>query len=371
MMGMSDFSLSIGSIYGIKIELNALFLLLSILILYLSTYLFVIWVLLFVCVLVHELVHSITSKWNGVTVKKIVLYPLGGGSIIDTTGLKPGTEFRISVVGPIASLLLAMLFGIANIYAPAGVVRTTLQTLFILNVFLGVFNLLPWLPLDGGRALRSYLQRKRSYLDATRFAVRSSNVITVLFVVGTIAYAAISPNFSFAYREFIVLFDVVIAFIIYSGARSELQTAIIKENIADLRARDAMTSNYTMLKSDMKIRELYKELLKSNARAVLFSKEGKVKMLSNVLLQKAPKDKLVNLTIADLGVEIPTVADNLPLCDAIDRMKLEEIGVAAVTRRGRVCGILLMPHIESIVALHMSQKGPKGRNAKAPISQHG
>ena len=98
-MGMADFALGIGSIYGIKIELNALFVLLSLLILYLSPYLFVVWVLLFVCVLAHELVHSITSKWEGVTVKKIVLYPLGGGSIIDTTGLKPETELKISIVG--------------------------------------------------------------------------------------------------------------------------------------------------------------------------------------------------------------------------------------------------------------------------------
>jgi len=353
---MADLSLSIGSIYGIKIELNALFLLLSILILYLSAYLFVIWVLLFACVLVHELVHSITSKWDGVKVKKIVLYPLGGGSIIDTTGLKPEIEFKISIVGPIASLLLAMLFGIANIYAPAGMVRTTLQMLFILNLFLGVFNLLPWLPLDGGRALRSYLQRKRSFLDATRIAFKASNVVTVLFVVGTVIYAAVSPNFSFAYREFLVLFDVVIAFIIYSGAQSELQAAIIKEGISDLRAKDAATRNYTLLKSNTKVGELYRKILKGNAHTVLFIKGGKTEVFSNALLQKAPKTRLADLTIGDLGVVIPTMDETAPLYDAIEKMKLEESGIAAVTRRNKICGILLMQHIESIVALRMSQK---------------
>lgn len=356
MMGMADFALGIGSIYGIKIELNALFVLLSLLILYLSPYLFVVWVLLFVCVLAHELVHSITSKWEGVTVKKIVLYPLGGGSIIDTTGLKPETELKISIVGPIASLLLAMLFGIANIFAPAGIVRTTLQLLFMLNIFLGVFNLLPWMPLDGGRALRSYLQERRSFLDATRLAVRASNAITVLFVAGTIAYAFLAPGFSFAYREFIVLFDVVIAFIIYSGAQSEMQSAVIKENISSLHARDAATKNYTLVKSDMGVEELYRKLLKGSAHIVLFKMGGKVKMLSNALLQKTPKAKLAGLSVGDLGADIPSVVDNLPLYDAIEKMKLEDSGIAVVTKRGRLFGILLMPHIESIVALHMSQK---------------
>lgn len=292
---MADLSLSIGSIYGIKIELNALFILLSILILYLSAYLFVIWVLLFACILVHELVHSITSKWDGIRVKKIVLYPLGGGSIIDTANLKPEIEFKISIVGPIASLLLAMLFGIANIYAPAGIIRTTLQTLFILNVFLGVFNLLPWLPLDGGRALRSYLQRTRSYLAATKVAFNASNVVTVLFVAGTIVYAAISPNFSITYKEILVLFDVVIAFIIYSGAQSELQAAVIKDSISDLRVKDATTKNYIITKSDTRISELYKKILKSNAHIVLFIKAGKIRCSPTRCFSGRQKQSLPNL----------------------------------------------------------------------------
>jgi predicted transcriptional regulator len=83
---------------------------------------------------------------------------------------------------------------------------------------------------------------------------------------------------------------------------------------------------------------------------------GKIKMLSNALLQKTPKAKLAGLSVGDLGADIPSVADNLPLYDAIEKMKLEESGIAVVTKRGRLFGVLLMPHIESIVALHMSQK---------------
>jgi hypothetical protein len=89
---------------------------------------------------------------------------------------------------------------------------------------------------------------------------------------------------------------------------------------------------------------------------VLFVKDGKIKMLSNALLQKTQKTKLAYLNIGDLGIDIPTVADNIPLYDAIEQMKLEDSGIAAVTRRGKLCGILLMQRIESIVALHMSQK---------------
>src|SRR5271170_3744124 len=115
-MIMVDLSPKIGSIGGIDIQLHWTFIMLLIFILFLSFYLFVIWVLLFVCVLIHELVHSITSKRNGIKVKKIVLYPLGGGSIIDFEKVSPEIEFRISIVGPIASLLIAMIVGILTIY---------------------------------------------------------------------------------------------------------------------------------------------------------------------------------------------------------------------------------------------------------------
>ena len=65
-----------------------------------------------------------------------------------------------------------------------------MQTLFVLNVFLGVFNLLPWLPLDGGRALRSYLQKTHDFLDSTKIAVKVGNAMTFAFIAGTVVYAA-------------------------------------------------------------------------------------------------------------------------------------------------------------------------------------
>ena len=79
---MADFSPHIGRIFGIDVELHWSFLLLLIVILLLSFYFFVLWVLLFLFVLLHELVHSVTSIRNGVKVKKIVLYPFVGGSVI-------------------------------------------------------------------------------------------------------------------------------------------------------------------------------------------------------------------------------------------------------------------------------------------------
>ena len=342
---MADLSPKIGRISGIEIQLHWTFILLLLFILVLSFYLFLVWVLLFVCVLIHELVHSITSKRNKIKVKKIVLYPFGGGSIIDFEKVKPDTEFRISIVGPIASLLIAAIVGIATIYSPAGIIRSTMQILFLLNVFLGVFNLLPWLPLDGGRALRSYLQKSRSYLDATRLAVKSSNVVTVLFVGGTIVFAVLAHGYSTLYREFIIVWDVAIAFFIYSGAKAEMQMAFVRTNISDLKAKDAITDNFIIIKTNTSVKNLYNILLENKTNIIIFKKGNEIRMLSNQSLQRLLKTGSSNKRLEDLSFILPVIPYNTPLYSAIERMRSDESGVAVVTKGSKIEGMLLMQHI--------------------------
>lgn len=351
---MAGLSPTIGKIDGIPIELHWTFILLLLFILFLNFYDFLLWVLLFVCVLIHELVHSINSKRNDIKVKKIVLYPFGGGSIIDFEKVKPEIEFRISLVGPIASLLIAVGFGIATILTPAGIIKSTLQLLFLLNVFLGIFNLLPWLPLDGGRALRSYLQKKRSFFDATKIAVMSSNIVTVLFIIGTFIYAALLPN-SLFYKEFVVLIDVAIAFFIYSGAQVELQSAYIRENISDLKAVDAITKNYVLMNNKNSIRDLYKNIMDKQMHIVIFKNDDKFQILSNSSFQKLLRSR-GKILPKDFMVDIPSIPYNLSLYNALERMRSEDSGIAAVVKAKRLVGILLMQHAESIIALHISQK---------------
>jgi Zn-dependent protease len=360
---MADYSPHIGRIFGIDVELHWSFILLLVVILLLSLYYFIIWALLFVFVLLHELVHSVTSKRNGVKVKKIVLYPFGGGSIIDFDRVTPEVEFRISIVGPLASLLIASLLGIATIFTPSGILRVTMQELFLLNIFLGVFNLLPWLPLDGGRALRSYLQKGRSFLDSTRIAVKVGNVITFAFIAGTVLYAAML-NAPFAYKEFIVLWDAVIAMFIYSGAQSELQSAVIKTEIAELRVRDAVSHDYVLIKGGATLHKLYSAVLKSHKHIVIFKKGSIMMELSRIPMERSI-GKATAETITHWAKEIPYIQYDAPLYSAVEEMRSEDAGVLAVMKAGRLSGILTAQHVESIIALYISHKRRyKAGNAK-------
>src|SRR5262249_46641006 len=113
-------------------------------------------VLLYASVLVHELSHSVVARGFGLPVRRILLYPLGGFSEIEREPPTPGREFLVSAAGPAVSLALA-----AGGYAlyrggnPHGVLRVLLFQLIVANVLVGIFNLLPGLPLDGGRMLRA------------------------------------------------------------------------------------------------------------------------------------------------------------------------------------------------------------------------
>ena len=372
---MVSLSPNIGMIAGIPIQLHWTFVLLILLAFFLLVatptgfFLFLLIVLLFVCVLLHELAHSITSQRNGIKVKKIILLPIGGASVIDLDKVKPELEFRISIVGPVASIVLGLGFGLLVIYAPAGLLKEGLQFLFEINLLLGVFNLLPGFPLDGGRVLRSYLQRKHDFLSATKLAVRASNGVVAALVIGTIAYAALIPNATFFYREFIVLWDVIIALFLYDGAKAELQAAYVKDYTSGMRAKDMITRNYIAISKSTTLKEMYQMMLKKGTHIVLLHKEGKIFALSipSVGSLAGSTRVLGNKALEPFRVAIPTIKYDENLSKAIDIMRNDNVNVIAVMKGDRLEGILYGPHIESVISFYMAHiktLGKPGKGAK-------
>ena len=113
-------------------------------------------VLLYASVLVHELSHSVVARGFGLPVRRILLYPLGGFSEIEKEPQTPGREFLVSAAGPVLSLALAGFgFVLDRVFHPGGVAGALLSQLVVANLLVGLFNMLPGLPLDGGRMLRA------------------------------------------------------------------------------------------------------------------------------------------------------------------------------------------------------------------------
>ena len=216
--------LRIGQIFGINIYIDASWVLIFLLVIWsLASGLFPAWhpewgaglrwgvalvaSLLFFCsILLHGLSHSVVAKARGLPVRRITLFLFGGVSNIEREPPTPKTEFLMAVVGPLTSIVLGIIFlalariGVTSsermletpreVMLELGPVATLLLWLGPINIFLGIFNLLPGFPLDGGRVLRSILwQATGSLQRATRWATGVGRVIGWLFILTGIAMA--------------------------------------------------------------------------------------------------------------------------------------------------------------------------------------
>lgn len=143
--------------------------------------------LLFLSVLVHEIAHSVMARAEGIGTQSITLYMFGGLAALERNPALPSSEFKIAVVGPAASFLVGTLFFgsamlLQSIHRPSAQV---LRHLGIVNWFLAGFNILPGLPLDGGRVLRAILWRfSKNFGSATRVALRAGLTISLALLAG-------------------------------------------------------------------------------------------------------------------------------------------------------------------------------------------
>jgi Zn-dependent protease len=145
----------------------------------------------FVCVVLHELGHSLTAQRFGIGVRRILLMPIGGMAEFDSIPRQPSRELLITAAGPAVNFALAALIWIAadrssglpdNGFLPSSfgeVVWCLLQW----NVVMGLFNLVPVFPMDGGRILRAVLATQMSYVQATRWAVMVGKILAVIAVL--------------------------------------------------------------------------------------------------------------------------------------------------------------------------------------------
>ncbi len=154
-------------------------------------------------ILAHELGHSIVAQRNGIRVRAITLWMLGGVAELEREADDPGVEFRVAVAGPIVSVALAGLFGVlafASAILGGGVLAATLGYLALLNGVLAVFNMIPAAPLDGGRVLAAALWKRSSNRHEARAqAARAGEFFgTVLLAAGLVGFFLGSGTFLLA-----------------------------------------------------------------------------------------------------------------------------------------------------------------------------
>jgi Zn-dependent protease/CBS domain-containing protein len=199
-------SLRIGKIFGIEISIHFSWLIIFVLLTWSASLWFTtffqgwpvttLWVtsviaslLFFLSVLVHELAHSVVARARGLPVKNITLFVFGGVSNIEKEPGSAGVEFQMAVVGPLTSLVIGGLSYLLFLLLGKNTspLAAILAYLGFTNLLLGVFNLLPGFPMDGGRVLRSIIWKINGNLrKATRAASIVGEVLAYLFILAGI-----------------------------------------------------------------------------------------------------------------------------------------------------------------------------------------
>lgn len=194
-------------------------------------------VLLYASVFVHELSHSVVARWFGLPVRRITLYLLGGVSEIEREPPTPLREFLVAFAGPLLSLALGVGgLGLALVLPAATVPGVLAYELALANLLVGVFNLLPGLPLDGGRMLRAGVWRITGRpAAATLAAAWGGRILGVLVFLTPFAIAALrgtAPGFVQ------VIWAALIGSFLWVGAGQALRAARFRERLSRVAARE-------------------------------------------------------------------------------------------------------------------------------------
>src|SRR6266852_9823412 len=192
--------------------------------------------------LAHELAHSVVAMRRGVKVEGITLWLFGGVSRFSTDTNSPGTQALFTFVGPLTSLALGAVFYLVSVAVGngphAGLVAATLSWLGYINITLGIFNLVPAFPLDGGRLLQSLIWlRTGDRVRATRIAARIGMVFAYLLIAYGLA------TFLFSGSLVGGLWSVFLGWFLLSAARSEEVGGLIRQALAGMTVAEVMTPN--------------------------------------------------------------------------------------------------------------------------------
>lgn len=212
--------------------------------------------IVFGSVILHELGHALVARGSGIPAKGIILLPIGGITILDEAHAIPDPingwkrDIRIAVAGPLVNLFIAGLSALVLLAAIPGFSLTArpllhssalLRSIVWANLYLGLFNLLPAYPMDGGRVLRAFFSRRVDMVRATQRAVRIGHVFSILMImVGML----LSSQAEWRWDGYWLM---MIGFFLFAGAQLEERSAVFQSVLQSVRLEEVMLTDFATL----------------------------------------------------------------------------------------------------------------------------
>jgi Zn-dependent protease/predicted transcriptional regulator len=337
-------SFPVGRLLGIPIRVHYTFLLLLAFIWYVESTILgpeagihgvIFWALIFACVLIHELAHSLVAKSYGLTIASIILLPIGGVSQITEIPRDPIKEVGITIAGPVSNFIIAgvlLLFGksmdsslqFSAVSLQSG---STIVDLFWANVMLGLFNLIPAYPMDGGRILRGLLALKKEYLEATKLAADVGKLFAIGFIVA-----------GFFYNWWLIL----IGIFVFSGASSEAESAALSSRLEKISVSELMINDFKTISPDEPLTAVVEKSLHTfqNDFPVVSDKKF-VGILTRSAVIESLHHRLHETMVGEIArKDFPTISPDETAAEALTAMRAARVTVAPVEDNGTLKGII-------------------------------
>jgi len=296
-------------------------------------------IMLFVSVLLHELGHSVVAKRFGIPVPRITLFIFGGVSQIASEPTSASTEFWIAAAGPAVSFALAAIFwGLRPIFAVVPPLLALTKYLALLNFTLGVFNLIPGFPLDGGRVFRAIIWGfTGNFHRATTIAAFTGRLFGFgLILLGV--WQALAGNF------FNGLWTGFIGWYLESAAASQVQQQTLEDLLAGHRVSEVMSRDCARVSGDMTLQELVdNHVLAGGVRCFVVSRgDETVGLLTLSEVTKVPRSSWSTTTLAQAMIpsdKLISTPANVEVWPAIENMGRNGINQMPVVEGRKIIGV--------------------------------
>lgn len=301
---------------------------------------------LFACVVLHELGHSLVARHYGIRTEHITLLPIGGVAALERLPDDPKQEIHVALAGPAVNVVIALVlwillslqagFSVADELDVVG--GTFLERLLVVNLILAIFNMLPALPMDGGRVLRAALAMRMSHAEATRIAAKIGQ-----------AFALVLGFLGLAYNPFLAF----IALFVWIGAGAEAQWEKMKSALSGVRLGQAMLTEYRTLSPQEPLRSAIELTLATSQKDFPVLADGNIiGVLTQTDLLRglhAEGDAVQCGDWMQPGVERADADE--PVEKVLERLQSGKCRLVSVTRGDRLVGIVDMDNVVELIRI--------------------
>ena len=308
---------------------------------------------LFACVVLHEFGHALTARRFGISTEKITLLPIGGVASMERMPDDPKQEILVALAGPAVNLVIAILLWFWLSLNPSVVPveqkpaelmfygASFLQKLMWVNILLGVFNLLPAFPMDGGRVLRAALAMRMGHNQATQVAAKVGQGLALwLGFLGLL------------YNPFLVF----IALFIWVGAAAEAGMSEVKSTLGNMQVGKAMLTDFQILSPHDTLEHVIELTLAGSQVEFPVMENGRmIGVLSQTdLLKGLEAEGKPGLVSRFMQTNVQSADVHEPLESVLQRLQTCHCPLISVTDAGRMVGIVNLNNILELISIQQA-----------------